>query len=268
MSYTTRFLSLAVSSLVVTAIGCGADEQSGVVTVRYEIVPNRTCEDVGATQVRVTLTGGGQTYDAQGPCDTDGSISLENVKAGSYQVVVEALDGVGDTIYDSIGSPPLPFPIEVLGGASNPVDDVELYPTPARVRFVFQITDGDGLFQQCAASEIKHFETRAMRDANVMATHTFDYCNASGKVTMDDPERRIEGHLLDSVRVRPLGADEQPLGTLDITVDPPGHGKTIELLVECVDTACTGSVLHSGSGDDDDDTADPDTAGTGGGGTG
>lgn len=267
MSCTTRLLPLAVS-LVALASGCGSEEQSGVVSVRYELVPSRTCEEVGASQVRVTLTGGGQSFDAQGVCDTNGAITLENVKAGNYQLTVEALDAVGDTIYDSQGSPPMPYPVEVLGGASNPIDDVELYPTPARIRFIFQVTDGDGLFQQCAASEIKHFEARAHRNSTQMASDSIDYCAASGKVTMKDPERRIEGDLLNLVRVRPLDANMGALGTVDIDVEPPGHGKTVEIRVDCVETACTGTVVHSGSGEDDDDTADPDTAGTGGAGTG
>ena len=252
--------------MLALASACGSEEQSGVVTVTYELVPNRSCADVGATQVQVTLKGGGQQFEGTAPCD-NGKVTLENVKAGNYQIEVEAIDGVGDTIFDSIGSPPMPYPIEVLGGVSNNVDDVELYPTPAKVRFIFQVTDGDGLFQQCAASEIKHFETRAFRGPNVMAEHTFDYCAASGKVTMVDTNRSIEGDELNRVRVRPMDASMQALSSLDVELTPPGPGKVVEVRIDCVETTCTGTVIHSGSSDDDDDddpTADPDTGGTGG----
>jgi hypothetical protein len=261
----TRLVRFALALPLLT-LACGSEEQSGVVSVTYELVPNQSCEAVGATQVRVTLSGGGQSFEGQAPCSS-GSVTLDYVKAGHYQLEVEAIDGVGDTIYDSIGSPPMPYPVEVLGGVSNNIENVELFPTPATLKFVFQVTDSEGLFQQCAASEIKHFNVRAVRNATTMAEHSFDYCQASGKVTMLDPERRIEGDLLNLVRIQPQNATNQALSSLDISVNPPGHGKTLEIRVDCVETTCDGVVTSSGSSTDDGDTSDP-TAGTGGAGTG
>lgn len=254
----------AVALPLVLASGCTDDEQTGTLTVNYLFGPGGNCENQGVGEVRVTLQSGNTTFDEQDPCDTNEGILMDGIKAATYDVTVEGLDGVGDTIRDNLSQAPAARRIEVLGGASNSID-VELAPTPATLRFYFQVEDSMGFFQQCSSSEIKQFEATAFRGATQMASHVFDYCAASGLVPMPDPDRAIEGDLLDGVRVRPQDAQGQMLGTVvDIGIMPPGAGKALDITVTCVETDCTGTVDLGTSDTGGSGTGDP----TGGAGTG
>jgi hypothetical protein len=271
MSCTPRLLPLTLCfPLAALAFGCTSEDQSGLVVVAYAFDSTADCDALGVTQVRATLRGG-LNPSATAPCNLAAGITLENVNAANYGLTVEALDAVGDTIYDNlgfVGSPPMDQPIEVLGGVSNSYDAV-LWQTPATVRMAFQIVDEDGFFLQAVNAEIKEFETVARRGTVPMVTHVYDYGTAKPNEAMADPERRIEGNLLDAVRVQPRGANGQSIGgVIEVPVEPPGHGKAVQIRIDCVETDCMGTVQHSGSDIEDDDSGDPDTAGTGDAGTG
>jgi hypothetical protein len=268
MPSSLRLLPVALFVPLALSSGCASDEQSGIVVVNYAFDSGADCDALGVSQIRATLRGG-VNPSATAACSVGSGVTIENVTSGHYGLTVEALDAVGDTIYDNlgvIGSPPMDQPIEVLGGVSNTYDST-LSQTPATVRMAFQVVDEEGFFLQAANAEIKEFEVIARRNQIPMVTHVYDYGTAQPKEAMADPERRIEGDLLDNVRVQPRGANGEAVGTmLEIEVDPPGHGKTVEIRIDCVETDCMGRVEHSGSDLEDDEDDEPDTGGVGTGG--
>jgi hypothetical protein len=261
-------LSPALALALALGSGCSSETQSGIVVVDYAFDSGDGCEALGVVQVRASLRGG-MNPSATAGCGS--GVTIENVPAGNYGLKVEALDDVGDTIYDNlgtVGAPPMDQPVEVLGGVSNGYD-ATLYQTPAVVRMIFQIVDEEGFFLQAANAEIKEFEVVARRTNVPMVTHVYDYGTAQPKEAMADPERRMEGDLLNNVRVQPRGASGQDIGGLvEVMFEPPGHGKAVEIRIDCVETDCEGRLQHIGSDleDDEDDTTEPDTGGVGTGG--
>lgn len=112
------------------------------------------------------------------------------------------------------------------------------------MRFSFEVTDDEGVVQQCDSSGIKQFQASALRDSSEMASHTFDFCEASEPVQMPN-NRTIEGDHLNGIRVRALDAMGQELAVVDIPVTPPGAGKGLDVEITCTGTDCTGTAEHA-----------------------
>lgn len=256
-----RQLAVAVPLLAMGASGCSNEEQSGSLTINYQFgAASASCADSLTTQIRVSLNG--QQF-AEQPCDDTGSITLPSVPARNYsQLLVEGIDVEGTTVRDNLAPPTDDESVEVVGGAAVVKEDVVLTPTPAIVRFQFVVLDETGApYPPAATPPIKLFRTEAFRqNGNTsLLAHDFVYADLmTTLVDMPDPQRDLEGDLLDFISVRIVDQSDSTIDTLTEMVVPPGPGKLVQVRVDCRGTACTSS-LEVMSGEIDPTEGDTDT---------
>ncbi len=255
---------LALTTAATLLAGCSEETQTGILTVEYKFgLTSFTCEQQGVVTVEVSLDNG--TYDESAPCDTSEGITLEGVPAGSYMLDVRGFDAAGDTIRDNEGD--LDSQVaEVIGGQSRVVQ-VTLSPTPATIELLFDIRDADGFPSLPAGSVAQFFDVTAYRgNGAVLHNHEFSYAQYGGGFTaMPDPDRKVDGDLLEAVEVEVLDASRNVVATVPYQFDMPvGAGKVVQLVVECLVDDCSGTVHGIGGGGNDTGDGTGGTGGTGG----
>lgn len=254
----TTLVRPALLLLGLLTIACGKDEESGSLTVEYELGPGLGCSDaaldiggLGAVDtIRVTLTRGDNEVSEEAPCLQGDTILIGSAPAGNYEMLVEGLDAVGDTVMDNLKLPATDEKVEVIGGSSQNVT-ANLAPTPAQIRVALKIETSDGFGLQCMEAVPQFFEVTAYRGSTPMLSHTIDYCAAlSGYQPLPDPDREIEGALLNAVKIKVY---DQSMGELvdlpPLQLSPPGAGKLVDVLIHCVDDdPCEAELTMVGSG--------------------
>lgn len=282
MTSSTLVRPLLLLALALPA-ACAKDDESGTLTIEYELGPGLACDapnlgvgGLGAVNtIRVTLTRGSNEIVEEAPCAMGDSILVASAPTGNYDLLVEGLDAVGDTVMDNLMIPADDEKIEVIGGTSQNVD-VNLGPTPARIQVRFNIMK-DGSFAQCAFADVQYFDLTAFRGATPMLMHQFDYCTVPpGYSDVPDPDRSIEGALLDGIRIDVLDDAQTEVASLPVfSFGSPGAGKLVQLTINCDNTDCSGvlDMVGSGGGDGGDGSggsggADDGTPMTTGAGTG
>ena len=255
MKPSTLVCPLALLGLLTSA--CGKDEESGSLTVEYELGPGLGCADASldigglgeVETVRVTLTRGDEPPIVEdAPCLQGDTILIASAPAGNYEMLVEGVDAVGDTVMDNLKLPMTDEKVEVIGGTSQNVT-ANLAPTPAKIEVKLRVmVDGD--FAQCMQAEVQYFDITAYRGSTPMLMHQFDYCTTpNGYQTVPDPERVIEGALLNSIKIEVLDMSQTEVADLaPIQFTPPGAGKLVQLTITCDGTDCDTTLDMVGSG--------------------
>jgi hypothetical protein len=245
---------LVLLGLFTTA--CGNDEESGSLTVEYELGPGLGCADasldiggLGEVQtIRVTLTRGDNEITEEAPCLEGDTILVASASAGNYDMLVEGLDAVGDTVMDNLKLPMTDEKVEVIGGTSQNVT-ANLAPTPAEIQVRLNILK-DGVAEQCQFSDVQFFDVTAFRGSTPMLMHQIDYCmTPSGYQPIPDPDREIEGALLNSIKIDVLDMAQAEVADLSpLQFSPPGAGKLVQMTITCDGTDCEGALDMVGSG--------------------
>lgn len=234
--------------------GCNNDPGSGTLTLQYQFgVIGSTCAAEGVSSVRVSI---GNEVDEE-PCSEDGEVTISSVPAGNYDVVVEGLDAEGITVRDNIGNDD-DESVEVIGGSSQE-HEVFLYPTPAEIELTLVLLDEDELqLPSLDSSQIEAFQVRASEGTNnllldgevVIADLT------SARTIVADPNRQLDGEEVNTIvlnavigsSIVPVDANLNTAAIENFTFEAPGHGRLIEIRVECVGTSCTGTVESTDEG--------------------
>lgn len=266
-----KLLRFALSCPIVLGLAaCADEEESGNLTINYELgFSAAACADEGVIQIRATFREG---LDELEPCNDQGEFTASAIPAGTYsKFLMEGIDAEGITIYDSLGDPDA-RPAKVVGGSTR-THDVSLSPTPAQIQLRFRLFDENGdPFTGQAASPVTEFEVIAADNDSELHRHTFKVAqlqSASGNVVPDEG-RDINGERLSQVRIDyTVGGSDMTVGVqgggMVFSFAPPGHGRVVDITVECLGEACTGTLEATDDGVDL--TAGGDSA-TGDGGTG
>lgn len=281
MSSTRRF---ALALLTFSAFGCAKDPGDGIVEISYDWVLGSGCAtpfDSGmqsVSQIRVTLTNGDNDITATEAC-TDEPITVSSVPEGNYQVLIEGLDSTGDTIADNVNVPADEDESVSVTEGSTTALSADLNHTPATIEFLAQVQNENGIFQMCTASAIKTFEIEAIgQSIGNLHTAEVDYCDVSDYTPVDDPDRKINGLVLNRVNVAALGEGGNTVANEPFMLGAPvGAGKTVRITYNCIGDACSGEIeFPEGGGGGGEETGGEETGGeestggesTGGGSTG
>ena len=282
MNLSSRLQSLGLVTLALatglTTAGCAKDPGDGSVTITYDWLLGSACDDPfssgpqTATQVRVTLTNGDDTETETAQCDDD-DVRLDGVKAGSYTVLVEALDADGDAIADNLANPTTDESLTVSEGNTTTLE-AELGPAPAIIEVALVVNNASGFQTMCDDAAVKFFNVRAIgQSIGELHSEELDYCtHGTGFVAVPDEMRRINGLLLNRIDVAYSDPDGSEIDELEFPLgEPIGAGKTVQIRIDCDETDCLGVLTlpdGSGGGGDDDPTGGGDDGmGTTGGGT-
>jgi len=230
--------------------GCSNDPPIGDIEIPFEIgVVAAMCSDVGAVEVRMTLT---QILEEGGPpspqtetiaCD-DGKVVFSGINAGKYELLAEALAGDGVVILDNLRA--TARTVEVLEDTTVTATPVTLTFTPAQILVAWELRKG-GFQAQCANVDTKKFQVSAARTGGIEPlgqAHVFA-CDDAADVfpfhTVPDPMRQLDGSTIDTVVIQPQDAAGAAIGgKLGVSlIAAPGHGRPVKIKVVCEDEVCT-----------------------------
>ncbi len=229
------------------AVGTGCADAGGDGTLNIDYVfggGSPTCEEVGVEKIQISLNG---TVALEADC-ADQRIQLDG-PAGTYDLLVEGLDAQGDAVRDNLEDDPLARRVEIISGAEQS-EEVRLTPTPAKLFFrwnMFVIESDTGAritATNCETAPMKVFKVIAeKKGGSSLARHDFVYCESpNGREQMPDEDRLLDGDDLAYVSVDVRDENDTRIGDLvNIEVEPPGAGKTVELRVWCIGEMACGS---------------------------
>lgn len=245
---------LATAALLLGA-GCNNDPGSGTLTINYQFgAIGSSCSAEGVTTLRVSVG----DKEEEEPCSDDGEITLSGVGAGNYNnLVVEGVDAEGITVRDNLGNDDDDESVEVIGGSSTE-KDVFLFPTPAEIELTLVLLQ-DGLqLPSLDSSDIESFTVRATEGTNnlLLDSEVVIADLTLARTIVPDPERELNGEEVNTVVINaivngnavPVDSDPNTSAIENFTFDPPGHGRLIEIRVECEGTDCSGSVQSTDGG--------------------
>lgn len=238
---------LLPSLLALTAVAlpaCGDDNPTGTLIVPFEIGVGVACSTLDVADVTVELwrtpEDGGvaeMIETSSGACD-DGKITFNSVAAGNYEIRARGDDPNGITVVDNEGRD-TPDMGEVLAGAENTADIVNLSPTPAKVFVRWQLQQ-DNFQAMCSEVSVAEFEVSVFENNGTKELYqTKLACDAAkdseqkSYVRAADEARDIDGAELDTIKIAPLDAMGNAAGSPAIftLAEPPGPGRTIRLTV-------------------------------------
>jgi hypothetical protein len=263
----TKSIAPLALAFLCCAAGCADDNDPGNLTISYALGFNeQTCEAAGVVNVRANLNEISQID----PCSDTGDMLVSGVPARTYNdFLVEGVDAEGITIFDSLDMSN-PQSVTVHSGASQVVDTV-LTATPAKISVVLALFDENmNPYLGTDTSPVTAVEVIALRGGgSSLHSHEFIVAESSNPLIVPDEGRAIAGDLVNGVRIN-YTANNADLtvmvdGAASFSFDPPGHGRLVELRVECLGEVCTGMLLGTDMGALD---AGEETGGGGSGGTG
>jgi hypothetical protein len=235
----TSHLRLVPVASLLACVACSNSDPRGTLNVSYEFL-GQTCDGIDRMQVSLLPDG----PEEQAPCNIDSVIALEDVPAGNYELLVEALDSVGDPIRDNLDEPTGDETIEVLGGATRD-KIVTLTPTPATLEFLWVLQSAEGFaYRNCSDPTPQFFKVTAFAVGRPLAENEFILCQSPpGFEPMPDPDREIDGDRIDGVYIEVLDSGRNRLSLIKFeNLQAPGAGKNLAFTITCVDTTCTGTV--------------------------
>lgn len=263
MSWMIRSLPLALFAVSIT-VGCGDDPQSGNLSVSYTLGFANSCTAFAVPIDTVRVTVGNQIASASAPCDPSEPIELSGVKAGTHDLLVEAIDAENYVVMDNIAAPQEDDRVEVHGGSSTNVD-ADLAATPAKLRFRWALLNAaDNFPLMCGQSNAAIFQVNAYENGGtglLFGPHEFecqpdpDLTDSDGFSPVPDPDRQINGSDLDAVSVEIQNMAGTMIDTVPFMFDPPGPGRTLDFTLTCVgasggDPDCDGTVnVPEGTGE-------------------
>ena len=237
--------SFLVFVLAALAAGCEeAETPTGTLLVRFQLGNGTaTCGDENVITVRGTLDDG--LYEADVDCaadDDEGEVLFSDVEEGEYPLQLVGLDDEGVPVVDT---PVLPVEV-VFEGDKNSMEyesTVSLSTAPARLQIRWDL----GVYN-CESTEIYRFRIVAYGSNGMKTLLDTDLdCSLMGEGKeqyrrVPDPDRYVDGEMLDAVEVNPLDKNDVEIGDpVLFSLSPPGPGRTVNLTVECTDAGCEGS---------------------------
>lgn len=248
-----KLVRVALScSFALGLAGCADEEQSGNLTIQYELGANiSSCSEEGVVNMKATFK---ESIDEDEPCNDEGEFTASGIPAGSYsQFLMEGIDGEGITIYDSLLDDDA-RPMKVVGGSTQ-MAEVRLSPTPAQVRVSFNLLDENGFgYTGQDESPVTEFEVEPLEGNTTILRHTFvvaQLAMAQNNVVPDEG-RDINGLDLDGVRIDAIVDGEsttvEVMGEPVFHFDPPGRGRVVDIRVDCMADVCTGRLLGTDEG--------------------
>jgi len=248
-----RLPSLALAALLplaLSATGCGDDPGDGSVVVDYGFGLGTSCDDPfgtgdqTVTQVRVTLTNGSTVFEKSALCGPD-DITIDGVKQGNYDVLIEGLDDDGDTIADNINIPSDDDESVSVSEGSTANVNADINPTPALIEVALVINDTDGFALMCDSAPLKFFEVTAV-GIGQPSQHTaeLDYCtHGSGFQPVPDEMRMVNGLLMNRVDIDAQDSNMNSIAEMQFPLGGViGAGKTVRINVTCTETDCDGAL--------------------------
>ncbi len=243
----SRTLTFAAGALITAATlaGCSPDKGPGSVVVTYVLGNNKSCAEIGVSDVRATAFKGSidepsVLYTDSVPCD-DGELTLNSIEPNTYEVRVTGYDENGVAIFDNLGQISSERVVEVFEAAESSFD-AELTARPAELGIRWRL--GDGGFDNCAGVGIDRFQVTAYQSGGgtVLLETQLD-CevvgDAQGYRIVDDPDRALNGVLFGEVGIQAIAADGSEVGTpAPFVFDPVGPGYAVQLTIECTDAGC------------------------------
>lgn len=234
--------STIVLSLAVLSAGCEGDAPpTGTLLVPFQLGNGTaTCGEQNVVKVRGTLDDG--LYEAEVTCaadDTTGEVLFSDVEEGNYPMQLVGLDDEGIPVVDT----PV-VPVEVaFEGEKNSMEyesTVSLSTAPARLEIRWNLG-----FGSCESTGIDSLQIVAYGSNGMKTLLDTDLaCSLTGDSEGDyrrvpDPDREVDGELLDEIEVQPLDKNRVEIGDpVVFTLEPPGAGRTVQLSIECTAAGC------------------------------
>lgn len=213
----------------------------GSLIIPYVLGNQLSCDDpqVGVKRIRARLND--EVYEQEVACGTPSEVRFDEVDAGQWQLTVEGLDANGVIVMDNRHQEALPV-VEVLGdGTVSTAMPVELASVPAHV--FLRWSEG---FSDCEGLGIDRFlvsiwdtsgTTALMRGEISCATRP----NAPQDYRrLEDPQRRIHGSTMQSLRVQAVNRESVPIGqpaSFNLAT-PPGAGYSVLVSLDCGQDGC------------------------------
>jgi hypothetical protein len=240
-----KLVRLALScSFAVGLAACADEEQSGNLTIHYELGASQsTCDEAAVEQVRASFT---EDLDELELCNDEGDFTASGIPARSYnQFLLEGIDAEGVTVFDSLGDP-AQSKVTVTGGSTQMVE-MFLTPTPAQIKVSFNLLNENGFgYSGQEQSPVTEFDVRAFDNDSPMLNHTFVVAQleAVENNVIPDEARVLNGLRLNQVRINYVADGDQSvvdvMGEPLFTFEPPGRGRVVDIIVECRADVCTG----------------------------
>jgi hypothetical protein len=215
--------------------GCSDDAGPGHIVIPYKIGAGLSCDDLGVTKVRATLT---EDISDDAPCE-NGEVRIDDVPPGSYDLLLQGLDGNGVAIVDNGAHDDR---VEIIGdGSTVTADEINMSLAPAKlwIRWDFD-------YVTCDTVDFTDIEIEAYANGGGLLLHdsSFD-CDAdpeegmSGYHLFEDDSRNLVGDALDTVIVAPVDASGAPVGPeMSFSFEPVGHGYPVEISLRCDENGC------------------------------
>lgn len=223
--------------------GCASDTVAaqGSIVVPYVLGNQLACDDPNVQVARVRAILNDKVYEQEATCAAPGELRFDEVDAGHWQLIVEALDAKGVIVMDNRHQEQAPV-VEVLGdGNVTTALPVELASVPAHV--FLRWAEG---FSDCEGLGIDRFTvsvwdtsgtTTLMRGEIACATRP----NAPEDYRrFEDPQRRILGANMQSLSVQALTREGVPVGNPVVfnLPRPPGAGYSVLASMNCTKDGC------------------------------
>lgn len=244
----TRSLTFGAITLATlgTLAGCQPDKGPGSIVVEYVLGNNKTCAEVGVTDVRASAFKGSFEdpsilHSDVTNCDA-GEVVLEGIEPNTYEVRVIGYDENGVAIFDNMGQDSPERVVEVFEAADSMLS-VDMTARPADLLVRWRL--GAGGFDNCAGIGIDRFEVTAYQTGGgTLLLDTDLDCELGGDSQgfrfVNDPDRLLNGLLFGEVGIQAVDASGGDIGTPAVFVfDPVGPGYAVELTIECTEAGCT-----------------------------
>ena len=215
--------------------GCSDDEGPGHIVIPFEFALNKTCDELGVTKVRATLS---EDIEDDAPCE-NGEVRLDDVPAGGYNLVLEGLDGNGVTIVDNGATDEK---VEIIGdGATTEAEEVMLTSTPAQVliRWDFEFVTCDSVDWADLEVEAYDFESTQLLHTATFACDEPAEEGMQGYHLVEDEGRDLIGDNLNYIGIQPVddsGADVGPV--IEFQFVEVGAGYPVEISLSCNEDGC------------------------------
>ena len=145
---------IAAIGLCATLGACNNDPGSGTLRVQYSFDSFTSCNEDAENVVDITVELGDDVATETVTCDNAGGEITISAPAGTYDIVVQGIDDVGDAVIDNLNDPITDDRVEVIGGDDKDFP-VELGLIPARLEVIMQVINtGSGFPAMCGSTDI------------------------------------------------------------------------------------------------------------------